>query len=107
MQCIKEKYGSSYQEFARQKLIPVVGNICEPNLGMDIKSAQAIMDNVDVIIASAASTTLNDRLIAYIYIFPLRVDEWKFVSFCLKQRSMLILSDEIYKTRWNTELDEY
>ncbi|XP_051126583.1 fatty acyl-CoA reductase 2, chloroplastic-like [Andrographis paniculata] len=58
---LQEKYGSSYKEFAREKLIPVVGNICEPNLGMDTKSAQTLMDNVDVIIASAASTTLNAR----------------------------------------------
>lgn len=58
---LQEKHGSSYQEFAHQKLIPVVGNICQPHLGLDTKSAQAIMDEVDVIISSAASTTLNAR----------------------------------------------
>ncbi|KAK6130585.1 hypothetical protein DH2020_035677 [Rehmannia glutinosa] len=59
--CIREKLGSSYEEFVREKLIPVVGNICEPNLGMDAYSTQAIMEEVDIIIQSAANTTLNDR----------------------------------------------
>lgn len=60
---LREKHGSSYEEFVREKLIPVVGNICEPNIGMDAYSANAIMEEVDVIIESAASTTLNDRLL--------------------------------------------
>ncbi|PIN05112.1 Acyl-CoA reductase [Handroanthus impetiginosus] len=59
--CIQEKHGNSYDEFVREKLIPVVGNICEPNLGMDTYSTHEIIKEVDVIIESAASTTLNDR----------------------------------------------
>ncbi|KAI3459884.1 hypothetical protein Pfo_016547 [Paulownia fortunei] len=59
--CIREKRGRSYEEFVREKLIPVVGNICEPNIGMDAYSAHAVMEEVDVIIESAASTTFNDR----------------------------------------------
>ncbi|KAL8030499.1 hypothetical protein ABFX02_14G289400 [Erythranthe guttata] len=58
---IREKHGKSYEEFVREKLIPIVGNICEPNLGMDTYSMHAIMDEVDVIIQSAASTAFNDR----------------------------------------------
>ncbi|KAI3459883.1 hypothetical protein Pfo_016546 [Paulownia fortunei] len=60
-ECIREKHGRSYEEFVGEKLIPVVGNICEPNIGMDAYSAHAIMEEVDVIIESAASTTFNDR----------------------------------------------
>ncbi|KAL7085796.1 hypothetical protein ACP275_14G299900 [Erythranthe tilingii] len=58
---IREKHGKSYEEFVREKLIPIVGDICEPNLGMDTYSMHAIVDEVDVIIQSAASTTFNDR----------------------------------------------
>lgn len=60
-ECLREKHGMSYEEFVTSKLIPVVGNICEPNIGMDIDSANKIMEDVDVIVESAASTTLNDR----------------------------------------------
>ncbi|XP_011085075.1 fatty acyl-CoA reductase 2 [Sesamum indicum] len=61
--CVREKHGNiyNYQELVKEKLIPVVGNICDPNLGMDLNSSRAIMKDVDVIIESAASTTLNDR----------------------------------------------
>ncbi|KAK4421923.1 Fatty acyl-CoA reductase 2 [Sesamum alatum] len=60
-QSVREKYGTSYEEFVREKLIPVVGNICEPNLGMDAYYAHTIMEEVDVIVESAASTNLHDR----------------------------------------------
>ncbi|KAL3828425.1 hypothetical protein ACJIZ3_017227 [Penstemon smallii] len=59
--CLREKHGDSLEEFLKEKLIPVVGNICEPNLGMDSKDALVIKKEVDVIIQSAASTTLNER----------------------------------------------
>ncbi|KAL0402769.1 UNVERIFIED_CONTAM: Fatty acyl-CoA reductase 2 [Sesamum radiatum] len=60
--CVREKHGNIYyQELVKEKLIPVVGNICEPNLGMDFNSCRAIMKDVDIIIESAASTTLNER----------------------------------------------
>ncbi|KAH6834884.1 hypothetical protein C2S53_003884 [Perilla frutescens var. hirtella] len=60
-ECLREKHGNSYEEFVRSKLIPVVGDICAPNIGMDAYSANEIIKEVDVIIESAASTTLNDR----------------------------------------------
>ncbi|KAK4482603.1 hypothetical protein RD792_009767 [Penstemon davidsonii] len=59
--CLREKHGNSLEEFVKEKLIPVVGNICEPNMGMDSKDALEIKKEVDVIIQSAASTTLNER----------------------------------------------
>ncbi|KZV34796.1 fatty acyl-CoA reductase 2-like [Dorcoceras hygrometricum] len=58
---LQEQHGKSFASFVRDKLIPIVGDITEPNLGMDNDSANAIMKDVDVIIQSAASTTLNDR----------------------------------------------
>ncbi|KAH6778305.1 hypothetical protein C2S51_009617, partial [Perilla frutescens var. frutescens] len=55
---VKEKYGKC---FVREKMIPIVGDICEPNLGMDYESIDIIRKNVDVIIHSAANTTFNER----------------------------------------------
>lgn len=45
-----------------KKLIPVVGNICEPDLGIEEEMAQKIVKEVDVIVNSAASTTFDERL---------------------------------------------
>ncbi|KAI3470306.1 hypothetical protein Pfo_026969 [Paulownia fortunei] len=73
-ECLQEKHGNYYQAFIREKLIPVVGNICEPNLGMDSDSARAIMEEVNVIVESAAITTLNERLNIYIIRYDLLLD---------------------------------
>ncbi|KAL7145627.1 hypothetical protein ABFS83_07G098400 [Erythranthe nasuta] len=58
---LEEKHGKYYQAFMKKNLVPVIGNICEPNLGMDADSASAIMKDVNVIIESAANTTMNER----------------------------------------------
>ena len=44
------------------KLIPVVGNVCETNLGLDEDAAEFMTREVDVIINSAANTTFDERL---------------------------------------------
>ncbi|KAH0632662.1 hypothetical protein KY284_035448 [Solanum tuberosum] len=59
--CLKEMHGESYESFIRSKLIPVVGNIHEPNLGMDSIISQQIAQEIDLIIDSAANTTLDLR----------------------------------------------
>ncbi|XP_047940019.1 fatty acyl-CoA reductase 2, chloroplastic-like [Salvia hispanica] len=58
---LKEELGDTYETMVREKLIPIAGNICEPNLGMDSESIAQVRKDVDVIIQSAASTILNDR----------------------------------------------
>jgi fatty acyl-CoA reductase len=45
------------------KLVPVVGNICESNLGFDEDLAGFIAKEVDVIVNSAAITTFDERLL--------------------------------------------
>ncbi|XP_057777211.1 fatty acyl-CoA reductase 2, chloroplastic-like [Salvia miltiorrhiza] len=59
--CLKEKYGNSFGAFVKAKVIAVVGDICEPKLGMDYESIEAIRKDVNVIIHSAACTTFNER----------------------------------------------
>ena len=44
------------------KLVPVVGNICESNLGLDENLSEVMADEVDVIVNSAANTTFDERL---------------------------------------------
>ncbi|XP_020549175.1 fatty acyl-CoA reductase 2-like [Sesamum indicum] len=61
LKCLREEHGASYEAFIQEKLIPVAGNICEPELGMDVDTADNIMNEVDVIIQSAANTSMIER----------------------------------------------
>ncbi|PIN07802.1 Acyl-CoA reductase [Handroanthus impetiginosus] len=58
---LKQIHGKSYRAFLLSKLIPMVGNICEANLGLDEDGADFITKDVDVIINSAANTTFDER----------------------------------------------
>ncbi|CAH8356726.1 unnamed protein product [Eruca vesicaria subsp. sativa] len=58
---LKETHGASYQSFMLDKLVPVTGNICDSNIGLQAESAEEIANEVDVIINSAANTTFNER----------------------------------------------
>lgn len=44
------------------KLVPVVGNVCESNLGLEEDFADKIANEVDIIVNSAANTTFDERL---------------------------------------------
>uniref|UniRef100_A0A3Q7HXG0 Fatty acyl-CoA reductase n=1 Tax=Solanum lycopersicum TaxID=4081 RepID=A0A3Q7HXG0_SOLLC len=59
--CPEEIHGESYKLFIQNKLIPIVGNIYEPNLGMDIITSQQIAQQIDLIVDSAAITTFDER----------------------------------------------
>ncbi|XP_010325917.1 fatty acyl-CoA reductase 2, chloroplastic-like isoform X2 [Solanum lycopersicum] len=59
--CLEEIHGEYYKPFILNKLIPIVGNIYEPNLGMDIITSQQIAQQIDLIIDSAANTTFDER----------------------------------------------
>lgn len=59
---LRETHGASYLSFMLSKLIPVTGNICDSDIGLQADSAEEIAKEVDVIINSAANTTFNERL---------------------------------------------
>ncbi|KAM3325325.1 hypothetical protein P3S67_000450 [Capsicum chacoense] len=54
-------HGESYASFIKSKLVPIVGNIHEPNFGMDSITAHQIAQEIDLIVDSAANTTLDLR----------------------------------------------
>lgn len=45
------------------KLVPVLGNVCEANLGIDQDTANMMVKEVDIIVNSAANTTFDERLL--------------------------------------------
>ncbi|CAH8360440.1 unnamed protein product [Eruca vesicaria subsp. sativa] len=91
---LKQMHGSSYEAFMKSKLIPVVGDIGEDNLGIKSQIAcKKISDEIDVIINCAGRTTFDDR-----YDFALSVNALgpgKLLSFgkgCKKLKLFLHIS---------------
>ncbi|KAJ0246810.1 Fatty acyl-CoA reductase 6 [Hirschfeldia incana] len=66
---LKKNHGSSYEAFMKSKLIPVIGDIGEENLGMESATAAKISSEIEVIISCAGRTTFDDR-----YDFALNVN---------------------------------
>ncbi|KAF3515749.1 hypothetical protein DY000_02061508 [Brassica cretica] len=58
---LKQIHGSSYEDFMKSKLIPVLGDIAQENLGFDSEIAAKISDEIDVIISCGGRTTFDDR----------------------------------------------
>ncbi|KAK1367387.1 Fatty acyl-CoA reductase [Heracleum sosnowskyi] len=58
---LREKHGTFFEKFILSKLVPVVGNMCETNLGVEEDVANCIAREVDAIINSAATTTVAER----------------------------------------------
>ncbi|KAL3623808.1 hypothetical protein CASFOL_032624 [Castilleja foliolosa] len=58
---LKTIHEKNYESFMLSKLVPVVGNVCETNLGLDEDVATSMANEVDVIVNSAANTTFDER----------------------------------------------
>lgn len=61
--CLQEIHGEGYDSFIARKLVPVVGDVREANVGIAPDVAGEIADQVDVIINSAANTTFDERFV--------------------------------------------
>lgn len=56
---LRERYGSALDGFIRDKVAVLGGDIAEVNLGYSEGQAQAIADDIDVILNSAGNVTFN------------------------------------------------
>ncbi|RCV46383.1 hypothetical protein SETIT_9G527200v2 [Setaria italica] len=59
--CLQEIHGNDYSSFIARKLVPVVGDVREANIGIAPELADEIADQVDIIVNSAANTTFDER----------------------------------------------
>ncbi len=59
---LREKYGDGFEDFIREKVVPVNGDVGNEFLGMDEKSAKKIMRDTDIIINGAGNVTFNPPL---------------------------------------------
>jgi len=59
---LRERYGSALDGFVRDKVVVKGGDIAETNLGYSEEEAQAIADDIDIVINSAGNVTFNPTL---------------------------------------------
>ncbi|HEY2973477.1 MAG TPA: AMP-binding protein [Pyrinomonadaceae bacterium] len=59
---LRERYGSALDGFIRDKVQVFGGDIAETNLGYTEEQAQAIADDIDVVLNSAGNVTFNPTL---------------------------------------------
>lgn len=59
---LREKYGDGFEDFIKEKVVPVNGDVGNEYLGLDEKEAQKIMRDTDVIINGAGNVTFNPPL---------------------------------------------
>jgi long-chain acyl-CoA synthetase len=59
---LRERYGGALDGFIRDKVVVLGGDIAEPNLGYSEEQAQAIADDIDVVLNSAGNVTFNPTL---------------------------------------------
>jgi long-chain acyl-CoA synthetase len=59
---LRDKYGDKFEDFIREKLVPVNGDVGSEFLGMDELECTEIMQDCDAIINSAGNVTFNPPL---------------------------------------------
>src|SRR5437660_1171941 len=59
---VRERYGAAFEDFIRDKVRVVGGDIGEERLGFTEEEAQAVADDIDVLINSAGNVTFNPTL---------------------------------------------
>ncbi|KAG2726108.1 hypothetical protein I3760_01G097300 [Carya illinoinensis] len=59
--CLRQIHGKSYQDFMLSKLVTVVGDVREHNLGLDAQVGDVIRKEANIIVNSAATTDFRER----------------------------------------------
>src|SRR5918998_1805550 len=59
---VRERYGAAFEDFIRDKVRLVNGDISEDNLGFTEEEAEAVAKDIDVLVNSAGNVTFNPPL---------------------------------------------
>jgi long-chain acyl-CoA synthetase len=59
---VRERYGAAFEDFIRDKVAIVGGDVAETNLGFTEEEAERIAKDIDVVINSAGNVTFNPTL---------------------------------------------
>jgi long-chain acyl-CoA synthetase len=59
---LREKYGDKFEDFIKEKVVPVNGDVGNQYLGMSEEQAREVMQDTDVLINGAGNVTFNPPL---------------------------------------------
>nr|AXF79592.1 fatty acyl-CoA reductase 6 [Triticum aestivum] len=60
-QVLKEKHGLEFDNFVKEKICPLVGDVMHENFGLDTVKLREVSKDIDVIINGAATTNFSER----------------------------------------------
>ncbi|XP_062225393.1 alcohol-forming fatty acyl-CoA reductase-like isoform X2 [Phragmites australis] len=58
---LREKYGSSFHSFTKEKISPLAGDIIDENLGLESPKILELSEEIDIIVNGAATTNFYER----------------------------------------------
>ncbi|HEX6183503.1 MAG TPA: SDR family oxidoreductase, partial [Pyrinomonadaceae bacterium] len=58
---LRERYGAAFEDFIRDKVVLVNGDIAEDNLGFTEEEARRVAEDIDVLVNSAGNVTFNPK----------------------------------------------
>jgi len=58
---LREKYGSSFNSFTKEKISPLAGDIINENLGLESSKIVELSKEIDTIVNGAATTNFYER----------------------------------------------
>lgn len=60
-QVLKEKHGLEFDNFVKEKICPLVGDVMHENFGLDTVKLREVSKDIDVIINGASTTNFSER----------------------------------------------
>nr|AJA71626.1 male sterility protein [Triticum aestivum] len=92
-QVLKEKHGLEFDNFVKEKICPLVGDVMHENFGLDTVKLREVSKDIDVIINGASTTNFSER---YDVAFDTNVlgvkHTCKFAKKCTKLKMLLHVS---------------
>ena len=58
---LRNRHGNDFQSFIDERLVPVAGDLGAEGLGLSLQDEDALIEEVEVIVNSAATTTFDER----------------------------------------------
>ncbi|KAI5004030.1 hypothetical protein ZWY2020_031273 [Hordeum vulgare] len=92
-QVLKEKHGVGFNNFVKEKIFPLVGDIMDEDFGLDTAKLREVSKDIDIIVNGAATTKFYERYDVAFYVNVLGAKHvCTFARKCTKLKMLLHVS---------------
>ncbi|XP_044974361.1 fatty acyl-CoA reductase 1-like [Hordeum vulgare subsp. vulgare] len=92
-QVLKEKHGVGFNNFVKEKIFPLVGDIMDEDFGLDTAKLREVSKDIDIIVNGAATTKFYERYDVAFYVNVLGAKHvCAFARKCTKLKMLLHVS---------------